>query len=120
MNKTKTLTTLLLLLATLTAQAQENKGAQRMHKAMVEFVCKFSDPRSACLASITAPEELLPDRKQHVVKVAKRKLLKFPENHLYVNPERALILPEGQASVPTDTLWGYLEKHLDKGKCVKL
>lgn len=87
MNKTKTLTTLLLLLATLTAQAQENKGAQRMHKAMVEFVCKFSDPRSACLASITAPEELLPDRKQHVVKVAKRKLLTFPENHLYVNSE---------------------------------
>ena len=40
--------------------------------------------------------------------------------YLYVNPERALILPEGQASVPTDALWGYLEKHLDKGKCVKL
>ena len=40
--------------------------------------------------------------------------------YLYVNPERALILPKGQASVPSDTLWGYLEKHLDKGKCVKL
>lgn len=40
--------------------------------------------------------------------------------YLYANPERALILPAGQASVPTDTLWAFLEKHLGKGKCVKL
>ena len=40
--------------------------------------------------------------------------------YLYVNPERALILPEGQASVPTDALWGFLEKHLGKHKCIKV
>lgn len=40
--------------------------------------------------------------------------------YLYVNPERALILPGGQASVPTDALWAFLEKHLGKNKCAKL
>jgi hypothetical protein len=40
--------------------------------------------------------------------------------YLYVNPERALILPEGQASVPTDTLWDFLEEHLGKDKCIKV
>ena len=69
MIKTKNLTAFfLLLLATITVQAQENKGAQRMHKAMVEFIYKFSDPRYGTLAPITAPEDPLPDKKQHVVK----------------------------------------------------
>ena len=69
MIKTKNLTAFfLLLLATITVQAQENKSAQRMHKAMVEFIYKFSDPRYGTLAPITAPEDLLPDKKQHVVK----------------------------------------------------
>jgi hypothetical protein len=40
--------------------------------------------------------------------------------YLYVNPERALILPKGQASVSMDILWGFLEKHLGKGRCLKL
>ncbi len=39
--------------------------------------------------------------------------------YLYVNPERGLILPEGQADVSRDALWSYLEKHLGKGKCLK-
>ena len=39
--------------------------------------------------------------------------------YLYVNSEKALILPEGQASVPSDTLWSYLERHLGKDRCLK-
>ena len=84
MIKTKNLTAFfLLLLATITAQAQENKGAQRMHKAMVEFIYKFSDPRHGTFAPITAPEDPLPDKKQHVVKHPNPKTRKVTE--LFVN-----------------------------------
>lgn len=37
--------------------------------------------------------------------------------YLYVNPERALILPQGQASVPTEALWAFLQAHLGAKKC---
>lgn len=39
--------------------------------------------------------------------------------YLYVSPDRALILPEGQADVSREALWSFLEKHLGKGKCLK-
>ena len=39
--------------------------------------------------------------------------------YLYANPEKALILPEGQASVPQATLWAYLEGHLGSDKCFR-
>ena len=39
--------------------------------------------------------------------------------YLYVNPARAFLLPDGQADVPDDALWTYLEKHMG-GKCTRL
>ena len=39
--------------------------------------------------------------------------------YLYVNPARAFLLPDGQADVPDDALWAYLEKHMG-GKCTRL
>lgn len=39
--------------------------------------------------------------------------------YLYVNPDRAFILPEGQASVPPEKLWSFLEARLGKNKCLK-
>ena len=38
--------------------------------------------------------------------------------YVYVNPEKALILPEGAASVPTDALKSCLKQYLGKGRCV--
>ena len=37
--------------------------------------------------------------------------------YLYVNPERAFILPDGQASVSPDALWTYLKRHLGESRC---
>lgn len=37
--------------------------------------------------------------------------------YLYANPGRALILPEGQASVPTERLWAYIQTRLGAEKC---
>ena len=39
--------------------------------------------------------------------------------YLYVNPARAFLLPDGQADVPDDARWAYLEKHMG-GKCTRL
>ncbi len=39
--------------------------------------------------------------------------------YLYVNPARAFLLPDGQADVPDDALWAYLEKHMES-KCRRL
>ena len=39
--------------------------------------------------------------------------------YLYVTPVRAFLLPDGQADVPDDALWAYLEKHMG-GKCTRL
>lgn len=39
--------------------------------------------------------------------------------YLYVNPARAFLLPDGQADVPDDALWAYLEKHMGQ-KCRRL
>ncbi len=39
--------------------------------------------------------------------------------YLYVNPARAFLLPNGQADVPDDALWAYLEKHMG-AKCRRL
>ncbi len=59
--------------------AQENKGAQRIHKAIVEFVNKYQDPiYQYAVTSITAPEDELPPNKQHKVKYTKRN--HFSEN----------------------------------------
>ena len=38
--------------------------------------------------------------------------------YLYVNPQRAFILPDGQASASPDELWRFLQKHLGPEKCV--
>ena len=40
--------------------------------------------------------------------------------YLYVSSERALILPNGQASVPPDALWSFLEDRLGREKCFRL
>ena len=37
--------------------------------------------------------------------------------YLYVNPERAFILPDGQASVSANALWDFLKKHLGEARC---
>lgn len=39
--------------------------------------------------------------------------------YLYVNPERALILPDGQASSPPDELWRFLRRRLGEARCVE-
>ena len=39
--------------------------------------------------------------------------------YLYVNPERAFILPDGQASVSPDALWTYLKRHLGESRCTE-
>lgn len=38
--------------------------------------------------------------------------------YLYVNPARALILPDGQASVPPQELWAFLRKYLGDARCI--
>ena len=38
--------------------------------------------------------------------------------YLYVNPERALILPEGQTGVSPEILWSFLQTKLGVEKCV--
>ena len=38
--------------------------------------------------------------------------------YLYVNPQRAFILPDGQASASPDELWRFLQKRLGPEKCV--
>lgn len=40
--------------------------------------------------------------------------------YLYVNPDKALILPSGQASASTEALWSFIEKHLGSGKCLRV
>lgn len=37
--------------------------------------------------------------------------------YLYVTPDRALILPDGQATASPDALWQFLKKRLGEGKC---
>lgn len=39
--------------------------------------------------------------------------------YLYVNPQRAFILPDGQASAPPAEVWRFLKKCLGEGKCVE-
>lgn len=36
--------------------------------------------------------------------------------YLYVSPVKAFLLPDGQADVPDDKVWGYLKEHLGE-KC---
>lgn len=38
--------------------------------------------------------------------------------YLYVNPARALILPDEQASVSRDELWAFLRKYLGDARCI--
>ena len=38
--------------------------------------------------------------------------------YLYISPDRALILPDGQASAPGDEVWRFLCKYMEKGRCV--
>ena len=38
--------------------------------------------------------------------------------YLYVNPERALILPDGQGSASGDEIWQYLRKSMAPGRCI--
>ena len=37
--------------------------------------------------------------------------------YLYVTPAKAFLLPDGQADVPDEEVWNYLEKHLGAEKC---
>ena len=37
--------------------------------------------------------------------------------YLYVNPDRALILPDGQASASPDALWAFIVRNLGANKC---
>ena len=39
--------------------------------------------------------------------------------YLYVNPERALILPDDQAGVTPQALWRFLQEHLGAERCVE-
>ena len=39
--------------------------------------------------------------------------------YLYVNPSRALILPESQANVTSDALWSFIQARLGSEKCVE-
>ena len=40
--------------------------------------------------------------------------------YLYVNPERALILPAGQASVSPEALWSRIQGQMGPEKCVRI
>ena len=37
--------------------------------------------------------------------------------YLYVTPAKAFLLPDGQADVPDEEVWNYLEKHLGAENC---
>ena len=37
--------------------------------------------------------------------------------YLYVTPQKAFLLPGGQASVPDEELWDFVKKHLGAEKC---
>ena len=37
--------------------------------------------------------------------------------YLYVTPQKAFLLPGGQASVPDEELWDFMKKHLGAEKC---
>ena len=39
--------------------------------------------------------------------------------YLYVSPERAFILPDGQASVSHEALWTFMKKHLGDARCIE-
>lgn len=39
--------------------------------------------------------------------------------YLYITPERALILPDDQASVPADAVWAFLKKQMGDARCVE-
>ena len=39
--------------------------------------------------------------------------------YLYVNPQRAFILPDGQASASPEELWAFLRQHLGDARCVE-
>ncbi len=39
--------------------------------------------------------------------------------YLYVNPQRAFILPDGQASTTPAEVWRYLQKYLGPQKCIE-
>ena len=40
--------------------------------------------------------------------------------YLYVNPRRALLLPDGQASIPDKEMWAYIKNHLGERKCASV
>ena len=40
--------------------------------------------------------------------------------YLYVNSGRALIFPDGQATIPGDNLWTFIEAHMREGSCRKV
>lgn len=39
--------------------------------------------------------------------------------YLYVNPQRAFILPDGQASAPAEEVWRALKQYMGQEKCVE-
>lgn len=69
----KRILTLACLLVALTAQAQEDKGAQRLHKAIVEFIDKYKKSPLAedAIVNLDAAGGLLPQGKNHAVKTSK-------------------------------------------------
>ncbi|MBR5111326.1 MAG: YcxB family protein [Clostridia bacterium] len=40
--------------------------------------------------------------------------------YLYVHTARAFLIPDGQASVPPDSVWTFITAHMESGKCKKL
>ena len=40
--------------------------------------------------------------------------------YLYVNPQRAFLLPEGQASVSSEDLWDFIRKSMSSGRCLSV
>ena len=69
----KRLTIIACLLTVLTAQAQEHKGARRLHKAFVEFVYKYKQPPhpTSTITNKHGAGGLLPPDKQNIVKTSK-------------------------------------------------
>lgn len=79
------------------------------------YTLKLSDEDVTIHSAINNEEELtLPWDKLHMAYRARGAV------YLYVLPTRAFLLPDGQADVPDDELWAFLQEKLPKEKCRSL